>query len=59
MSTGKLSRDYYKMHLEAVHNVQQNVDRLLEWSLSEQSVGVGSGDTTVTNNLKVSKFICI
>jgi len=40
------------MHLEAVHNVQQNVDRLLEWSLSEQSVGVGSGDTTVTNNLK-------
>ena len=51
VSTGKLNRNYYKMHLEAVHNVQQHGDSLLQWTLSQQSVdeNVGSTVSAVAN----------
>ena len=51
MSTGKLNRNYYKMHLEAVHNVQHHGDGLLNWTLSQQSVeeNVGSTVSAVAN----------
>jgi len=38
VSTGKLNRSYYKLHLEVMHNMQQHGDRLLDWTLSQQSV---------------------
>jgi len=51
VSTGKLNRNYYKMHLEAVHNVQQHGEGLLQWALSQQSVedNVGSTVSAVAN----------
>jgi len=51
VSTGKLNRNYYQMHLEAVHNVQQHGDSLLQWVLSQQSVeeNVGSTVSAVAN----------
>merc|ERR1719318_561162 len=36
VSTGKLNREYYRMHLEAVHNIQQSSGQLLAWVLSTQ-----------------------
>jgi len=51
VSTGKLNRNYYKMHLEAVHNVQQHGENLLQWTLTQQSVeeNVGSTVSAVAN----------
>jgi len=51
VSTGKLNRNYYKMHLEAVHNVQQHGEGLLQWTLTQQSVeeNVGSTVSAVAN----------
>jgi hypothetical protein len=59
VSTGKLNRNYYQMHLEAVHNVQQHGDSLMQWTLTQQSVeeNVGSTVSAVANimSMKVSK----
>eukprot|EP00092_Neocalanus_flemingeri_P007361 GFUD01007948.1.p1 GENE.GFUD01007948.1~~GFUD01007948.1.p1 ORF type:complete len:465 (-),score=120.81 GFUD01007948.1:168-1562(-) len=51
VSTGKLNRNYYKMHMEAVHNIQQHADHLISWTLSQQSVeeNVGSTVSAVAN----------
>ena len=63
VSTGKLNRSYYKMHLEAVHNVQHHGDGLLNWTLSQQSVeeNVGSTVSAVANimSMKVRRIFKI
>jgi len=49
VSTGKLNRDYYRMHLEAVHNIQSNSQELVSWVLREQGqepVSASSGSST-------------
>ena len=38
VSSGRLNRQYYKMHLETMHNIQQHCDGLLDWTLSQQNV---------------------
>jgi len=45
VSTGKLNRNYYKLHLEAVHNISLNVEKLLNFTLSQQNVGEGGAIT--------------
>lgn len=36
VSTGKLNRNYYKLHLEAVHNIATNCEKLLSYTLNQQ-----------------------
>jgi len=36
VSTMKLDKEYYLMHLVAVHNIQQQGDRLLQWVLAQR-----------------------
>ena len=38
VSTFKLNKTYYLLHLVAVHNVQQHADSMLEWLLTQQGV---------------------
>ena len=52
VSTFQLNNIFYKMHLEAVHNIQQNVNSLLQWALVEQGVGKNEASRAVTNGVK-------
>jgi len=55
VSTGKFNRNYYKMHLEAVHNVQQHSESLLQWALGQQNmeVNISYNGVTVTSKMNV------
>ena len=35
---GSLNRGYYKMHLENVHGIQHNSEKLLTWTLAQQNL---------------------
>jgi len=50
VSTIKLSKEYYLMHLVAVHNMQQHGDRLLEWVLAQQGLGQVPGSVAIENS---------
>jgi len=52
VSTLKLNKEYYLMHLVAVHNIQQQGDRLLQWVLSQQGVGLVNGFAAVEKSEK-------
>ena len=54
VSTIKLSKEYYLMHLVAVHNIQQQGDRVLQWILAQQGVGQVPGGVTAQKSEKVS-----
>jgi len=59
VSTGRLNRQYYKMHLETMHNIQQHCDGLLDWTLSQQNVEDSEGlndSSVVSNSLKEIKI---
>eukprot|EP00092_Neocalanus_flemingeri_P018789 GFUD01020347.1.p1 GENE.GFUD01020347.1~~GFUD01020347.1.p1 ORF type:complete len:912 (-),score=187.38 GFUD01020347.1:274-3009(-) len=60
VSTGQLHHNYYKMHLEVVHNIQQHGENLLQWTLAQQSVeeNVGSPVSAV-DNIRSMKGISI
>ena len=45
---GKLNRQYYRLHLEAVHSINENCDRLLNWTLSQQNLDEGGGGPAAT-----------
>jgi len=53
VSTGKLNQSYYKMHLENVHGIQTNADKLLAWALNQQNLsgkgGGGGGGSTLSS----------
>ena len=48
MYVGKLNRQYYRLHLEAVHSINENIDRLLSWTLSQQNLEDASGGPAAT-----------
>jgi len=54
VSTGMFNRNYYKMHLEAVHNVQQHSESLLQWALGQQKMEDDNGSSGVTVASKVN-----
>jgi len=39
VSSVQLNKDYYLLHLVAVHNVQQHADKVLEWMLAQKGAG--------------------
>jgi hypothetical protein len=45
---GKLNRQYYRLHLEAVHSINENCDRLLSWTLSQQNLEDAGGGPAAT-----------
>ena len=53
VSTMKLDKEYYLMHLVAVHNIQQQGDRLLQWVLAQQGVGLVQAGVAVQKSQKV------
>ena len=62
VSSVQLNKDYYLLHLVAVHNVQQHADKLLEWLLAQKGVGQSvclpvpvSTSVAVIRSRKVSK----
>jgi hypothetical protein len=48
MYVGKLNRQYYRLHLEAVHSINENCDRLLSWTLSQQNLEDAGGGPAAT-----------
>ena len=57
VSTVKLNQNYYSLHLEAVHNVQQHGENLLQWVLAQQGIEKSVGSTVAAvadmRNMKV------
>ncbi len=45
---GKLNRQYYRLHLEAVHSINDNCERLLNWTLSQQNLDDSGGGPAAT-----------
>ena len=57
VSTIKVNKEYYLMHLVAVHNIQQQVDRLLQWVLAQQGVGLVPASVAVQRSGKVTVLL--
>ena len=56
---GKLNRQYYRLHLEAVHSINENCDRLLNWTLSQQNLDEGGGGPAATISSVADTVMCI